>query len=129
MSQLLYLNIDHGRSAWARSGLVPSSHSTNGCLINYIGNSLVDVLYGDVNPSGRLPYTIGKASTDYSAQVIYESTTSTILQIPYNEGILVDYRHFDQVCIQPLATIFPINSLSTGQYRTTLRVWLWSLLY
>ncbi|PAV15192.1 glycoside hydrolase family 3 [Pyrrhoderma noxium] len=65
------------------------------------GNSLVDVLYGDVNPSGRLPYTIGKASTDYSAQVIYESTTSTILQITYNEGILVDYRHFDQANIEP----------------------------
>ena len=55
----------------------------------------MDVLYGDVNPSGRLPYTIAKNSSDYSASVIYESTNN--LQIPYTEGIFVDYRHFDKV--------------------------------
>lgn len=63
------------------------------------GNSLVDVLYGDVNPSGRLPYTIAKNSSDYSASVIYESTNN--LQIPYTEGIFVDYRHFDKAGIEP----------------------------
>lgn len=31
------------------------------------GNSLADVLYGDVNPSGRLPYTIAKKLEDYVA--------------------------------------------------------------
>lgn len=29
------------------------------------GNSLVDVLYGDVNPSGKLPFTWGKSEDDY----------------------------------------------------------------
>lgn len=29
------------------------------------GNSLADILYGDVNPSGRLPYTIAKKEEDY----------------------------------------------------------------
>ncbi len=38
------------------------------------GRALVDVLYGDYNPSGRLPYTIGKNRTDYSADC---STTTT----------------------------------------------------
>ncbi|KAH9010565.1 glycoside hydrolase superfamily, partial [Lactarius pseudohatsudake] len=33
------------------------------------GNALVDVLYGAVNPSGRLPYTIAKSPSDYSAQL------------------------------------------------------------
>ncbi|KAF5382907.1 hypothetical protein D9757_006328 [Collybiopsis confluens] len=66
------------------------------------GNGLVDVLYGAYNPSGRLPYTIGKAATDYSAQVIYVDTQgSNILSIPYNEGIFIDYRHFDQANIAP----------------------------
>lgn len=32
------------------------------------GNSLADVLYGDVNPSGRLPYTIAKNVEDYPAK-------------------------------------------------------------
>jgi len=30
------------------------------------GNAIVDVLFGAVNPSGRLPYTIAKARGDYS---------------------------------------------------------------
>ncbi|KAL5519008.1 hypothetical protein ACEPAH_691 [Sanghuangporus vaninii] len=63
------------------------------------GNSLVDILYGAVNPSARLPYTIAKNASDYSAQVIYESSSD--LQIDYTEGIFVDYRHFDQAGIQP----------------------------
>lgn len=75
------------------------------------GNGLVDVLYGAYNPryvqwnprdlllifsrSGRLPFTIGKSVSDYSAQLI--TTGSGIVPIPYNEGIFIDYRHFDQV--------------------------------
>lgn len=56
------------------------------------------MLYGAVNPSGRLPYTIGKSINDYSAVVDYTTTTgSQILSIPYTEGIFIDYRHFDQV--------------------------------
>ncbi|KAJ6508317.1 glycoside hydrolase family 3 protein [Mycena sanguinolenta] len=64
------------------------------------GNSVTDILYGAYNPSGRLPYTIGKAITDYAAQVIYTSTTP-ILSIPYSEGIFIDYRHFDAAGITP----------------------------
>ncbi|KAI0639272.1 beta-glucosidase [Trametes polyzona] len=63
------------------------------------GNSLVDVLYGDVNPSGRLPFTIAKAEPDYSARVIYKG--SGTVQIPYSEGLFVDYRHFDANGIAP----------------------------
>ncbi|KAI0824217.1 beta-glucosidase [Trametes gibbosa] len=63
------------------------------------GNSLVDVLYGDVNPSGRLPFTIAKAEPDYSARVIYKG--SGTVQIPYSEGLLIDYRHFDANAIAP----------------------------
>ncbi len=47
--------------------------------------------------SGRLPYTIGKSITDYSAQITY--TGSGIVPIPYNEGLFIDYRHFDQVSL------------------------------
>ncbi|KAA1468626.1 glycoside hydrolase family 3 protein [Dentipellis sp. KUC8613] len=64
------------------------------------GNSLVDVLYGTYNPSGRLPYTIGKSVTDYSAQVLYVSNAG-IVPINYTEGIFIDYRHFDAAGIEP----------------------------
>ncbi|KAF9015366.1 glycoside hydrolase family 3 protein [Cyathus striatus] len=64
------------------------------------GNGLVDILYGAYNPSGRLPYTIGKTIDDYGTEVIY-SSSSSILQIPYNEGIFIDYRHFDKANITP----------------------------
>ncbi|CAL1696170.1 unnamed protein product [Somion occarium] len=64
------------------------------------GNSLADVLYGAYNPSGRLPYTIGKSVNDYSAQVDYTFSLLT-LQMPYSEGLFVDYRHFDAAGIAP----------------------------
>ncbi|KAI0781584.1 glycoside hydrolase family 3 protein [Irpex lacteus] len=64
------------------------------------GNSLVDVLYGAYNPSGRLPYTIAKSEKDYSARVDY-SLHFDILHIPYSEALFIDYRHFDQANIDP----------------------------
>ncbi|KDQ10604.1 glycoside hydrolase family 3 protein [Botryobasidium botryosum FD-172 SS1] len=60
------------------------------------GNSLVDVLYGAWNPSGRLPYTIAKDASDYPASIIDDS-----LDIPYTEGLEIDYRHFDANDITP----------------------------
>jgi len=65
------------------------------------GNSLVDVLYGAVNPSGRLPYTIAKSPSDYPAQLIAGGTTGEILNITYTEGLFIDYRHFDGAKIAP----------------------------
>jgi hypothetical protein len=51
------------------------------------GNSLADVLYGDWNPSGRLPYTIAKRPEDYSAQLALGGG-SGVLRIPYTEGFV-----------------------------------------
>ncbi|KAL5479045.1 hypothetical protein ACEPAI_2333 [Sanghuangporus weigelae] len=65
------------------------------------GNALVDVLYGDVNPSGRLPYTIAKNISDYGAQLVLGGSDDSILQIPYEDKLLIDYRHFDANRIEP----------------------------
>ncbi|KAF8328932.1 beta-glucosidase [Cantharellus anzutake] len=59
------------------------------------GNSLVDILWGDVNPSGRLPYTIAKSPSDYSADI------SSGYNVDYTEGLYIDYRWFDQNNITP----------------------------
>ncbi|KAI9434675.1 beta-glucosidase [Lactarius indigo] len=65
------------------------------------GNALVDVLYGTVNPSGRLPYTIAKSPSDYSAKLATGGTGKQILNITYSEGLFIDYRHFDAANIAP----------------------------
>jgi hypothetical protein len=66
------------------------------------GSSLVDVLWGTTNPSGRLPYTIGKSLNDYGpgAQVMY-TPNHPIPQQDFEEGIYVDYKYFDKHEITP----------------------------
>ncbi|CAL1696581.1 unnamed protein product [Somion occarium] len=63
------------------------------------GNAVTDVLYGAYNPGGKLPYTIGKTINDYSAQVV--TNGGGTVQIPYNEGLFIDYRHFDAANVTP----------------------------
>ncbi|KAL7414251.1 glycosyl hydrolase family 3 N terminal domain-containing protein [Mrakia frigida] len=68
------------------------------------GNALLDVLYGDYNPSGRLPYTIAKNQEDYPVPYINFQTTLEPAhpQINYTEELLVDYRWFHANNITPL---------------------------
>ncbi|KAJ5822619.1 Glycoside hydrolase superfamily [Penicillium robsamsonii] len=67
------------------------------------GNALVDVLFGDVDASGRLPYTIGRRLEDYGpgAQVLYENPDSSVPQVNFDEGLYIDYRYFDKFNITP----------------------------
>ncbi|KAI1371403.1 glycoside hydrolase family 3 protein [Hypoxylon crocopeplum] len=58
------------------------------------GNALVDILYGDTTPSGKLPYTIAKSATDYGVSV---STGND----DFKEGLYVDYRKFDRDGVVP----------------------------
>ena len=66
------------------------------------GSSIADVLFGDVNPSGRLPYTVGKSLEDYgpNAQILYKSNRLTPQQ-NFTEGLYIDYRYFDKNDVTP----------------------------
>ncbi len=64
------------------------------------GTALANVLFGVVSPSGKLPFTIGKQLSDYSAHSIGEFPGDKT--VSYSEGIYIGYRHFDAKHIEPL---------------------------
>lgn len=66
------------------------------------GNALVDVLFGKVDASGRLPYTVGRSLADYGpgGQVMYKPTSLSPQQ-NFKERLLIDYRYFDAKSIAP----------------------------
>ncbi|KAH9215797.1 beta2 tomatinase [Leptodontidium sp. 2 PMI_412] len=68
------------------------------------GNSIVDILWGDVNPSGRLPYTIPVHAADYDIPIVNLTnvTNPGAWQADFTEGQFIDYRHFDARAIAPL---------------------------
>lgn len=66
------------------------------------GNSIADVLWGVTEPSGRLPYTIPKAESDYGPPIVnLTSSADNNWQADFDEGQLIDYRRFDAEDIEP----------------------------
>ncbi len=64
------------------------------------GNAVARILFGDVNPSGKLPLTFPRSET--------ETPIATPAQYPgvdgvvhYSEGLFVGYRGYDQFEIEP----------------------------
>lgn len=65
------------------------------------GHSLVDVLYGAVNPSGRLPYTVARRESDYGHLLNSTIDFSYFPQSDFTEGMYIDYRDFDNRNVTP----------------------------
>lgn len=65
------------------------------------GNSLVSILYGDVNPSGRLPYTVAKRQSDYGPLLNSSVSFDPFPDADFAEGLYIDYRAFDRDDIAP----------------------------
>lgn len=75
------------------------------------GNALADVLFGDVNPSGKLPTTFPVRLVDNPAFINYPGENG---QVHYGEGLYVGYRYYDKKQIPPL---FPFgHGLSYTQF-------------
>ncbi|TAQ89652.1 hypothetical protein B7494_g2006 [Chlorociboria aeruginascens] len=66
------------------------------------GNSIVDILWGDVNPSAKLPYTIPLKESDYNLTIVNLTSPDADWQLDFTEGLFIDYRHFDAKNITPL---------------------------
>jgi beta-glucosidase len=65
------------------------------------GNALAHVLFGDVNPSGKLPCTFPKQLMDSPAHALNAYPGTNGME-NYEEGLLVGYRWFDTRKIEPL---------------------------
>ena len=80
------------------------------------GNAVAAVLFGDINPSGKLPITFPQSLADLPANTPeqYPGVHDTAR---YSEGIFVGYRYFDAQKIKPL---FPFGhglSYTTFAYK------------
>jgi beta-glucosidase len=64
------------------------------------GTALANVLFGKVNPSGKLPFTMAKALNDYPSERLGEFPGDETVH--YHEGVFVGYRYFDYEQIEPL---------------------------
>lgn len=64
------------------------------------GHALADVLFGRVNPSGKLPFTFPVRLEDNAAHALGEFPGGDTVR--YNEGIFVGYRWHDTKAIRPL---------------------------
>jgi beta-glucosidase len=63
------------------------------------GHALASVLFGDANPSGKLPVSFPKEWKDSPAYGHYPGEN---LKVDYAEGIYVGYRYFDTKKVEPL---------------------------
>lgn len=63
------------------------------------GHGLADVLFGDVNPSGKLPTTFPRRLQDNPAYINYPGENG---RVRYGEGVFVGYRYYDKKEIEPL---------------------------
>jgi beta-glucosidase len=68
------------------------------------GPAIVSLLYGESNPSGKLPYTVAKNASDYGSLLEPAQPEGKFINFPqadFDEGVYTDYRHFDKQGIEP----------------------------
>ena len=65
------------------------------------GTALAKIIFGDVNPSGKLPMTFPKKLEDSPAHAMGEYPGKNNV-VHYNEDLLVGYRYFDTKKVDPL---------------------------
>jgi beta-glucosidase len=98
------------------------------------GNALAHILFGDVNPSGKLPFTFPVKLEDSPAHKLgeYPSAPGNPLKQTYKDDIFVGYRYFDTYKVAPQFafghglsyTTFNYSNLSVvpGQRQATVKL-------
>lgn len=68
------------------------------------GRALTSILYGDVNPSGKLPYSVPRNESAYGPlqnATAPDGIYALFPQSDFSEGVYIDYRAFDAKNITP----------------------------
>ncbi|KAH6884285.1 glycosyl hydrolase family 3 N terminal domain-containing protein [Thelonectria olida] len=94
---------------------------------NELGNGIADVLFGAVNPSGKLPLSFPRRVEDTPTYTNFGSERG---QVMYGEGIYVGYRYYEKVLrdvLYPFGyglsyTTFEFSDLVVGTISATLSV-------
>ncbi|CCO28052.1 hypothetical protein BN14_02044 [Rhizoctonia solani AG-1 IB] len=68
-------------------------------LGNEAGNAIADVLFGKVNPSGRLPISLPKQEEDIPAHLSFGSEMG---KVHYREDVFVGYKYYQARKVAPL---------------------------
>ncbi|ORY67003.1 glycoside hydrolase family 3 protein [Pseudomassariella vexata] len=87
--------IDHPNVTALIFGHVPGQDS---------GRALISILYGDSNPSGKLPYSVPKNESDYAGLDTPDQPEGIFVKFPqsnFSEGVYIDYRALDAKNITP----------------------------
>ncbi len=70
------------------------------------GAAVAGLLYGDFNPSGKLPMTFPRSAADLPTKTVEQypgvKGADGHLTAKYSEGVFVGYRHYDQNRVTPL---------------------------
>ncbi len=91
------------------------------------GTAIADILFGNVNPSGKLPQTFERYESDNPTYNYYNATNK---QVQFKEGIYVGYRGFQKNRKTPLFpfgfglsyTTFEISDLQATSSEATVTV-------
>ena len=79
------------------------------------GTALAQILFGEINPSGKLPASFERRWEDNAAFDGYYPKKAD-KHIEYQEGVFLGYRHFDRSKVQPLFAFGYGLSYTTFQY-------------
>ncbi len=75
-------------------------------------DAIAQVLFGEVNPSGKLPFTFPRRIEDTPAYPYYPAERDA----DYGEGVFVGYRYYDKRNIEPLFAFGQGLSYTTFEY-------------
>ena len=79
------------------------------------GNALANIIFGKINPSGKLPMTFPKTLQDAPSEKL-GITSKDQLQLYYTDDIYVGYRYFDTYKVEPQFAFGHGLSYTTFEY-------------